>query len=104
MPERYDIDEVTRLAPSHSSAEKKEEEDVSDEDESSSDEDDEITKSSIAKMNLSGKAREFWMFSSFIRSFGTIQNFPISNFSLLFLLLYHDVHQKTSCIGRIGVS
>ncbi|KHJ87528.1 hypothetical protein OESDEN_12697, partial [Oesophagostomum dentatum] len=61
MSEMYDIDEVTRLASGHSSAEKREEEqeDSEEEEGSSSDEDDEISRNNIARMNLSGKALKF---------------------------------------------
>ncbi|RCN31977.1 hypothetical protein ANCCAN_22233 [Ancylostoma caninum] len=60
--EGYDIDEASRLHSNSASAEKREEEEErsnSEEDESSSDEDDAISWNSIARMNLTGVAREF---------------------------------------------
>ncbi|RCN27911.1 hypothetical protein ANCCAN_26353, partial [Ancylostoma caninum] len=63
--EGYDIDEASRLHSNSASAEKREEEEEesnSEEDESSSDEDDAISWSSVARMNLTGVAREDLVF------------------------------------------
>ncbi|KAL6729163.1 hypothetical protein Aduo_000242 [Ancylostoma duodenale] len=60
--EGYDIDEASRLHSNSASAEKRQEEEEqsnSEEDESSSDEDDAISWNSVARMNLTGVAREF---------------------------------------------